>query len=77
MYLLANAMPHVSASMLRSQYDVTAAVLLGALRDHGHAESWFIADSALRCLGALLQSVPATAEEWGPDKVCQGVATAV
>ena len=69
MYLLANALPHVSPTILRSRYDATASLLLTALRDYGHVESWLVLDSALRCLGTLLQTLPASTEEWNDEKV--------
>jgi hypothetical protein len=70
MYLLANAMPHVNPAVLRSRYTPTAEVLLAALRDKGHDPEWFIAESALRCLGTLLHVVPPIASEWDETKVC-------
>jgi hypothetical protein len=69
MYLLANAMPHVNPAVLRSLYAPTSELLLAALRDKGHDQEWFVAESALRCLGTLLHVVPPIAAEWDETKV--------
>lgn len=69
MYLLANAMPHVNPAVLRSLYAPTSELLLAALRDKGHDQEWFIAESALRCLGTLLHVVPPMAAEWDETKI--------